>query len=144
MPNRLPYWDKKFYYWIHCNRQRAMWNEPLSYYWFILRLRKWMNVHDAIYTPAAKRRDRWEYKATPEDNTRRRQKLNEENVMILDFDEIEELERRQQQEIIVKQDIKPILHHKPNPKMPNKIKMPKPKKTLWDRFLSFFKKHHES
>lgn len=92
MPNRLPYWDKKFYYNIHCNRQRADWNEPLSYDWFIWRLRKWMNVHDAIYTPAAKRRDRWEYKATPEDNARRRQKLNEENVMILDFDEIEQLE----------------------------------------------------
>lgn len=99
-----------------------------------------MNLHDAIYEPKVKCQVRKkEFKPTPEDNTRRRQLLNEQNVMILDFDEIEELERRQQQEITVKQDIKPILHHKPNPKMPNKIKMPKPKKTLWDRFISLFK-----
>jgi len=136
---RLPYWDKKFYYNIHCNRQRADWNEPLSYYWFILRLRKWMNVHDAIYTPAVKRNRRWEYKWTPEDNTRRRQKLNEENVMILDFDEIEELERKQNIEITVEQDIKPILSPKPTEEMPNKIKMPKPKRTWWDRFISLFR-----
>ena len=134
MPNRLPYWDKKFYYNIHCNRQRADWNEPLSYYWFILRLRKWMNVHDAIYTPAAKRRDRWEYKATPEDNTRRRQKLNEENVMILDFDEIDELERKQQPlEITVKQEVKPIVRKQ------NRIQIPKPKQSLLDRFISLFR-----
>lgn len=134
MPNRLPYWDKKFYYWIHCNRQRADWNEPLSYDWFIWRLRKWMNVHDAIYTPAAKRRDRWEYKATPEDNARRRQKLNEENVMILDFDEIDELERKQQPvEITVKQEVKPIVRKQ------NRIQIPKPKQSLLHRFISLFR-----
>lgn len=134
MPNRLPYWDKKFYYNIHCNRQRADWNEPLSYDWFIWRLRKWMNVHDAIYTPAAKRRDRWEYKATPEDNARRRQKLNEENVMILDFDEIDELERKQQPvEITVKQEVKPIVRKQ------NRIQIPKPKQSLLDRFISLFR-----
>lgn len=127
MLNKLPYWDKKFYYQIHCNRQKADGNEPLSYYWFILRLRKWMNVHDAIYKPAAKRRERWEYKPTVEDNARRRHKLNEENVMILDFDEIDELEKKQNN-----------LPSKPT-KMPNKIKMPKPKKTLWNRFISLFK-----
>lgn len=134
MPNRLPYWDKKFYYNIHCNRQRADWNEPLSYDWFIWRLRKWMNVHDAIYTPAAKRRDRWEYKATPEDNARRRQKLNEENVMILDFDEIDELERKQQPvEITVKQEVKPIVRKQ------NRIQIPKPKQSLLHRFISLFR-----
>ena len=134
MPNRLPYWDKKFYYNIHCNRQRADWNEPLSYYWFILRLRKWMNVHDAIYTPAAKKTRRWEYKSTPEDNTRRRQKLNEENVMILDFDEIDELERKQQPvEITVKQEVKPIVRKQ------NRIQIPKPKQSLLDRFISLFR-----
>ena len=126
MSNRLPYWDKKFYYNIHCNRQRADWNEPLSYYWFILRLRKWMNVHDAIYTPAAKRRDRWEYKATPEDNTRRRQKLNEENVMILDFDEIDELEQK-----YAKKQTKQT--------KTEKTEEVRPKQSLLDRFLSLFK-----
>ena len=136
MPNRLPYWDKKFYYNIHCNRQRADWNEPLSYYWFILRLRKWMNVHDAIYTPAAKRRDRWEYKPTPEDNTRRRQKLNEENVMILDFDEIDELEQKQKIEPYWESIVDIIERRKKNK---NKIQIPKPKQSLLDRFISLFR-----
>ena len=55
-----------------------------------------MNLHDAIYTPCTPSyHKREEYKATVEDNTRRRQKLNEENVMILDFDEIDELEQKQ-------------------------------------------------
>lgn len=136
--SKLPYWDKKFYYWIHCNRQRADWNEPLSYYWFICRLWRWMNLHDAIYTPVATAyHKREEYKPTVEDNTRRRLKLNDENVQILDFDEIDELERKQ--EIIWWQDIKPILHNN-KPKMPNKIKMPKPKKSLWNRFLNLFKR----
>lgn len=136
MPNRLPYWDKKFYYNIHCNRQRADWNEPLSYYWFILRLRKWMNVHDAIYTPAAKRRDRWEYKATPEDNARRRLKLNEENVMILDFDEIDELENKQKIEPYWESIVDIIERRKKNT---NRIQIPKPKQSLLDRFISLFR-----
>ena len=136
MPNRLPYWDKKFYYNIHCNRQRADWNEPLSYDWFIWRLRKWMNVHDAIYTPAAKRRDRWEYKATPEDNARRRQKLNEENVMILDFDEIDELEQKQKIEPYWESIVDIIERRKKNK---NRIQIPKPKQSLLDRFISLFR-----
>lgn len=136
MPNRLPYWDKKYYYNIHCNRQRADWNEPLSYYWFILRLRKWMNVHDAIYTPAVKRNRRWEYKSTPEDNTRRRQKLNEENVMILDFDEIDELEQKQKIEPYWESIVDIIERRKKNK---NKIQIPKPKQSLLDRFISLFR-----
>jgi hypothetical protein len=52
--------------------------------------------------------------------------------MILDFDEIDEYER-------VDKAVKALLHSKPTKKMPNKIKMPKPKKTLWDRFISLFR-----
>ena len=138
MPNRLPYWDKKFYYNIHCNRQRADWNEPLSYYWFILRLRKWMNVHDAIYTPAAKKTRRWEYKTTPEDNARRRQKLNEENVMILDFDEIDELEAKLREKF--SEDVRPMFENKiPKPRKQNRIQIPKPKQSLLHRFISLFR-----
>ena len=58
-----------------------------------------MNLHDAIYTPVATAyHKREEYKPTVEDNARRRLKLNDENVQILDFDEIEELENKQKVE----------------------------------------------
>lgn len=137
MPNRLPYWDKKFYYNIHCNRQRADWNEPLSYYWFICRLRRWMNLHDAIYTPCTPSyHKREEYKATVEDNTRRRQKLNEENVMILDFDEIDELEQKQKIEPYWESIVDIIERRKKNT---NRIQIPKPKQSLLDRFISLFR-----
>ena len=54
-----------------------------------------MNLHDAIYMPRVECQVRKkDFKPTPEDNTRRRQLLNEQNIMILDFDEIEELERK--------------------------------------------------
>ena len=73
-----------------------------------------MNLHDAIYRPRVESqvRDR-KKEPTAEDNIRRREMLNEENVMILDFDEIEKLEN-----------IKPP-----------KIKIPKPKKNLLQRFI---------
>ena len=134
---KLPYWDKKFYYQIHCNRQRAEWNEPLSYYGFILRLWKWMNVHDAIYMPPGKKTRRWEHKPTVEDNTRRRLKLNEENVQILDFDEIDLVS-----EYLSFDDIeryKKDLHHI-TPKKMNKIQMPKPKKSLLQKLFWWIKK----
>lgn len=86
-----------------------------------------MTLHDAIYAPCAIYQKKKQFKPTVEDNQRRRQKLNEENVMILDFDEIDEIEEKQN-----------VLHPKPT-KMANRIKMPKPKKTLWDRFISLFK-----
>ena len=81
-----------------------------------------MTLHDAIYEPRVEHQVR-EMKFTPtvEDNTRRRLKLNEENVQILDFDEIEKLEKKQK------------------PTKTNKIQMPKPKPTLWDRFISLFR-----
>ena len=118
------YGDLKFYYWIHVNRQRSLWNEPCAYETFVWRVRKGMNLHDAIYYPKANYKKRRKYEPTSEDNYRRRQKLNEENVMILDFDEMEKLE---------------ILPPKPNPMAKNKYNM-KPKKSLWIRFLSLFKK----
>ena len=95
-----------------------------------------MNVHDAIYTPAVKRNRRWEYKSTPEDNTRRRQKLNEENVMILDFDEIDELEQKQKIEPYWESIVDIIERRKKNK---NKIQIPKPKQSLLDRFISLFR-----
>ncbi len=112
-----PYWDLKFYYGIHVNKQKALWNKPCSYTTFVWRLRKGMNLHDAIYRPRVESqvRDRKRY-PTAEDNIRRREMLNDENVMILDFDEMEKLE---------------ILP-------PKKYNM-KPQKTLLQKFLSLFK-----
>ena len=51
-----------------------------------------MSLHDAIYKPRAESQVR-DNKKTPtiQDNIRRRQVLNEENVMILDFDEIDKI-----------------------------------------------------
>ena len=89
-----------------------------------------MSLHDAIYYPRVEYQVRHrELKPTVEDNVRRRQKLNEENVMILDFDEIDEIERKQNH-----------LSNNPTHTMPNKIKMPKPKKSLRIRILELFKK----
>ena len=82
-----------------------------------------MNLHDAIYSPRVEYnvRDR---KLTPtiQDNIRRRQMLNEENVMILDFDEMERAE-------ILPPKKKPMARYNMKPK----------KKNLWKRFISLFK-----
>ena len=81
-----------------------------------------MNLHDAIYKPRAEHQVR-DRKKTPtiQDAIRRRQMLNEENVMILDFDEMERAE---------------ILP--PKPKKMARYNM-KPKKTLLQKFISYFK-----
>lgn len=123
MPRQFPYWDIKFYYGIHVNKQKAQWLNPCTYNGFVHRLIKWMNLHDAIYTPRVEYqvRDKKFY-PTSADHYRRRQMLNEENVMILDFDEMEKLE---------------ILP--PNKENMAKYNM-KPKKTLLQKFISYFKK----
>jgi hypothetical protein len=73
-----------------------------------------MNLHDAIYRPRVESQVRKKKTTTSvEANIRRREKLNDENVMILDFDEIEKLENLN----------------------PPKIKIPKPKKNLLQRFI---------
>ena len=98
-----------------------------------------MNVHDAIYEPKVKCQVRKkEFKPTPEDNTRRRQLLNEQNVMILDFDEIEELEAKLREKF--SEDVRPMFENKiPKPRKQNRIQIPKPKQSLLDRFISLFK-----
>ena len=82
-----------------------------------------MSLHDAIYKPRAEHQVR-DRKKTPtiQDAIRRRQVLNEENLMILDFDEMEKLE---------------ILP--PKPKKMAKYNMKPKKKSLWKRFISLFK-----
>jgi hypothetical protein len=111
-------WDLKYYHQIHCNKQKALWNHPVSYSNFVNRLRDWMNLHDAIYTPRAEWKVRHANKTPIQDAIRRKQINKEENIQILDLDYLMELE------------------------MKNQIKMPKPKKSLRVRFLDFFKRKH--
>lgn len=112
-------WDIKFYYWIHCNKQKANGNNPTTYSAFSKRLKQ-MTLHDAIYSPRVESQVRRNLKHYPtsEDNYRRRMKLNEENIQILDLDEIpmKELKTKWKNRIVFK-----------------------PKPTLRDRFLNLFK-----
>ena len=116
------YWDLKFYYWIHVNKQKALWNIPCAYDTFIWRLWKWMNLHDAIYYPRANYPTKRKSTKTIDDDFRRRQVLNDENVMIIDFDEMEKLE-------ILPPKQKPMAKYNMKPK----------KKSIRARFISLFK-----
>jgi len=113
MPN-FQRWDKKYYYQIHCIRQKAQGNTPLSYPAFVNRLKK-MNLHDAIYTPRVERQVRDTNKTPIQDAVRRKQINKEENIQILDLDHLMKLEM-------------------------NTIKMPKPRKTLFQKIKSWIKK----
>ena len=75
------YWDLKYYYQIHVDRQTELGNTPLKYDTFIKRLKK-MNLHDAIYTPRATAGYQWESKNPIADETRRIAKLHSENIEI--------------------------------------------------------------
>ena len=123
MTKQFPYWDIKFYYGIHVNRQKANWLTPCSLSTFTWRLWKWMSLHDAIYKPRAEHQVRHRnLTPTIQDAIRRRQVLNDENVMILDFDEMERAE-------ILPPKKKPMARYNMKPK----------KKNLWKRFISLFK-----
>ena len=110
MPN-FHRWDLKYYYQIHCQRQKALGNTPISYSNFVNRLKK-MNLHDAIYTPRVERQVRDTNKTPIQDAVRRRQINKEENIQILDLDHLVEM---------------------------NQIKMPKPRKTLFQRIREWIK-----
>ena len=112
MPN-FHRWDLKYYYQIQCQRQKALGNTPVSYSNFVNRLKK-MNLHDAIYTPRAERQVRDTNKTPIQDAIRRRQINKEENIQILDLDNLRKLEM-------------------------NQIKMPKPRKTLFQRIREWIK-----
>lgn len=75
------YWDLKYYYQIHVDRQTELGNTPLKYDQFIKRLKK-MNLHDAIYTPRAYASYNRKPKTPIQDDIRRKAKLQEENVEI--------------------------------------------------------------
>ena len=112
MPN-FQRWDLKYYYQIHCQKQKAQGNTPLSYPAFVNRLRK-MNLHDAIYTPRVESQVRYTDKTPIQDAIRRKQINKEENIQILDLDHLRKLEM-------------------------NQIKMPKPRKTLLQKVREWIK-----
>jgi len=72
-----------------------------------------MNLHDAIYTPRVEYQVRYADKTPIQDAVRRRQINNEENIQILDLDHLVEM---------------------------NQIKMPKPRKTLFQRIIEWIKR----
>lgn len=117
------FWDLKYYYQVHCARQKALGKIPVTYHAFCNRLKK-MNLHDAIYSPRVESqvRDR-KPKVTIADKYRRRQALNDENVQYIDFENTRNVEASFQK------------------KKQNTIKIPKPNpiRNWWYRFISFFK-----
>lgn len=123
MPNLIEtqYWDLKYYYWVHCQRQKLQWLHPVTYQAFCRRLDK-MTLHDAIYMPRVEYNVRYRKKTPIQDEIRRKQINKYENIPVLDFEAIDK-----------------VLFTKREP-MINTIQMPKPKKTLLQRFISLFKK----
>lgn len=115
MPN-FQRWDIKYYYQIHCQKQKAQGNTPVTYATFQRRLKK-MNLHDAIYMSRVEYqvKHRFEDKNSIQDTMRRKQINKEENIQILDLDYLMQVEM-------------------------NQIKMPKPKKTLLQKIIWWIKK----
>ena len=117
MQTNLKRGDILYYYQIHCIRQRALGNIPCTYEWFRKRLKK-LNLHDAIYYPRADNMARdHSLKPTIQDTVRRKTINRLENIQIIDFKHLEKVE------------------------IPNRIQMPKPKKSLRVRFLELFKRN---
>ena len=80
-----------------------------------------MNLHDAIYTPRAEYQVRYTDKTPIQDAVRRRQINKEENIQILDFKYMEMVEKRNFQ------------------KKTARTQIPKPKKTILQRIISWIK-----
>lgn len=115
---KFPVWDAKFYREVHCARQHALWNNPVWYRAFIDRL-KVMNLHDAIYTPRADNKVTEKRKYPIQDAIRRKAVLKAENIQIIDLVQVKPNEMKKRKPRII---------------------MPKPKKTIWQKFISLFKK----
>jgi len=141
MPNYstvLRYWDIKYYYRLHCIRQNVAGNIPVSYPAFCIRLKK-MNLHDAIYSPRVEYNVRHRKDTPIQDEVRRRQINKEQNIPVLDFQQIKLLEHRYYHHMYPRSysgsfpsatadgtNFKPMIQP--------------PKKSLWKRFISLFKK----
>jgi len=119
--NFLQRWDAKYYYKIHCSKQLAQGNTPVTYETFCRRLKK-MNLHDAIYSPRVEYNVKhWMYDRNKIQNAARRRTINRlENIQILDLDNLMKVE------------------------MANTIKIPKPRKTLFQKIISWIRKKLEN
>lgn len=99
-----------------------------------------MNLHDAIYTPRCEYNVRHRDQKTPIQNEIRRRQINkEENIHILDFNQIDAvLTHGRQHKIYAK-----MYPHLPADNLPTSRDfnpmIPKPKKSLWRKFISLFK-----
>lgn len=123
MPN-FQRWDIKYYYQIHCNKQKAQGNTPVTYATFQRRLKK-MNLHDAIYMPRVEYqvKHRFENRNPIQDAVRRKQINKSENIQILDLDHLRKLEMKELKT-----------------KWKNKVVFCKPKQTLFQKIISWIKR----
>lgn len=80
-----------------------------------------MTLADAIERPRVESQVRKPKTNPIQDNIRRTETLRNERIAVLDFDQLAKLEKR------------------PVKVYANRIIMPKPKQTIWKRFISLFK-----
>ena len=72
-------WDVKYFYKLHLERMQQMNQISVTYAQFYLRLKKWMRLRDAIYTPSNTKMVRNRYNMKPQTKT---QKLKEKLTTI--------------------------------------------------------------
>lgn len=114
--------DIRYYWQLHVKKKKAQWENPVTYSSFRHRLSR-MNLHDAIEKDRVEYNVRdWKSKTPIQDEIRRKQINKEENISILDLDELVKIE---EERIPVKKW--------------SRYMIPKPKPTLWKRFISLFK-----
>lgn len=58
-------WDIKYFYKLHLERMEQMEEVPVSYPRFYVRLKSWMMLRDAIYTPSNRNMARYNMKPKP-------------------------------------------------------------------------------
>lgn len=72
MPPRYNHWDIKYYWRLHKARQQIMEQPSISYVAFYNRIKKWMTLKEAIYTPSNTNMARYNMKPNRYKNLRYR------------------------------------------------------------------------
>lgn len=103
--------DIKYYWRVHLKRMREAWKEPVTYARFRDRLQRWWILKDAIYTPSMERN-----KPTSIESNEWR------DFVMLTQDCLE---------VDTTKDLDGLIQM-------NRIQMPKPKPTLWQRIKRWF------
>ena len=111
--------DIKYYWRLHCKKMNEKWKSPITYARFWDRLHNWWQLKVAIETPNTRLANK---ETSIDKNTWR------EFVMLALCDE--DLDEKL---IQIDKTLDEIMEM-------NKIKMPKPKPTLWQRIIRLFKK----